>query len=373
MDDLTALLAAIVLQPEEDTPRLAYADALRERGDNDRAEFIHVQVELEPIRGETQPVVAGPIFVEDMDAATEAFRDWHRSKDLTKREDDLFTWYNIQGWFGHRYALRHFVDPKQYEVCDVGSQILIRRGFFAEIVTDVKAFLAVADDLIWHPTQKAICSRCGGDGKAHGADRPFEWTPDPLGYQCRACHGSGKSDAPRPCPPTAQPIRRVNLTDGDFFEPSLQFYRTPDKGVRSYRWPGVEFTVPNAPAFAADDWVACGDGYLPRHRWVCEFIRRTFPVVDAITGYESRYEREIEDVPELLLSLTYTLSAQDPPLPSIGKHTFGPIRAMTPFGQYVVIEKALLREYHTTAGALSFDQVMRVEVRAEGVGSVTHV
>ena len=41
-----ALLAAVIAEPDDDTPRLAMADLLREEGDSDRAEFIEVQVEL---------------------------------------------------------------------------------------------------------------------------------------------------------------------------------------------------------------------------------------------------------------------------------------------------------------------------------------
>lgn len=37
-----------------------------------------------------------------------------------------------------------------------------------------------------------ICPKCDGDGKAHGADRPFEWSPE-CGYPgpCPVCNGSG--------------------------------------------------------------------------------------------------------------------------------------------------------------------------------------
>ena len=45
MSDETALLAAIVAFPDEDTPRLVYADWLQEDGQPDRAEFIRVQCE----------------------------------------------------------------------------------------------------------------------------------------------------------------------------------------------------------------------------------------------------------------------------------------------------------------------------------------
>src|SRR5215475_6482850 len=41
--DRDALLAAVAAQPDDDLPRLVYADWLDEHGDPDRAEFIRVQ------------------------------------------------------------------------------------------------------------------------------------------------------------------------------------------------------------------------------------------------------------------------------------------------------------------------------------------
>jgi uncharacterized protein (TIGR02996 family) len=46
MNDHDALLRAIGENPEEDTPRLMYADWLEENGDPDRADFVRNQVEL---------------------------------------------------------------------------------------------------------------------------------------------------------------------------------------------------------------------------------------------------------------------------------------------------------------------------------------
>jgi uncharacterized protein (TIGR02996 family) len=45
MSDGDALLAAIVADPDDDLPRLAYADWLQENGDSARAEFIRTQIE----------------------------------------------------------------------------------------------------------------------------------------------------------------------------------------------------------------------------------------------------------------------------------------------------------------------------------------
>lgn len=46
MTDHDALLVAILSHPDEDTPRLIYADWLQENGDADRGEFIRIDVEL---------------------------------------------------------------------------------------------------------------------------------------------------------------------------------------------------------------------------------------------------------------------------------------------------------------------------------------
>ena len=44
--DRDALYRAICAQPDEDTPRLAFADLLDEEGEPDRARFVRTQVEL---------------------------------------------------------------------------------------------------------------------------------------------------------------------------------------------------------------------------------------------------------------------------------------------------------------------------------------
>lgn len=52
MDEAKALLRAICASPDEDTPRLVYADWLDEHGQSERAEFVRVQVELARIEGD---------------------------------------------------------------------------------------------------------------------------------------------------------------------------------------------------------------------------------------------------------------------------------------------------------------------------------
>jgi uncharacterized protein (TIGR02996 family) len=45
MDEREALVAAIAANPDDDTPRLAFADWLQEHGEDDRAEFIRLECE----------------------------------------------------------------------------------------------------------------------------------------------------------------------------------------------------------------------------------------------------------------------------------------------------------------------------------------
>ena len=49
MPENAALFAAIIANPREDTPRLAYADWLDENGDEARARFIRLQYEIEKL------------------------------------------------------------------------------------------------------------------------------------------------------------------------------------------------------------------------------------------------------------------------------------------------------------------------------------
>jgi uncharacterized protein (TIGR02996 family) len=57
MSDEAALLAAIIADPDDDTPRVVYADWLQENGDPDRAEFIRLQCRR--WRGDWAPDLVG--------------------------------------------------------------------------------------------------------------------------------------------------------------------------------------------------------------------------------------------------------------------------------------------------------------------------
>jgi uncharacterized protein (TIGR02996 family) len=69
-----AFLEAICAAPDDDTPRLVYADWLEEHGDRDRAEFIRVQIELAR-RGECDPS-ATPLREREYQLLARHEREW---------------------------------------------------------------------------------------------------------------------------------------------------------------------------------------------------------------------------------------------------------------------------------------------------------
>jgi uncharacterized protein (TIGR02996 family) len=109
MTDDEAFLQDIIAHPDDDAPRLVYADWLDDHGDPDRAEFIRLQIEL---------------------ARMEA---WDARRPGLKRQEVRLQGANARRW--GEGALR-----KVY-----GSAF--RRGFLERIELSPKLFLANADEL----------------------------------------------------------------------------------------------------------------------------------------------------------------------------------------------------------------------------------
>jgi uncharacterized protein (TIGR02996 family) len=132
ISDRAALLAAIRANPEEDTPRLMFADWLDEHGDTDRAEFIRLSCELarlEDDASDSQPVYE---FIRDIDLVTRPSANWPlidggihrrltlaaRTEELLQRHSDEWTprfpkrlhlrWNGFHRGFAHRIALEDF-------------------------------------------------------------------------------------------------------------------------------------------------------------------------------------------------------------------------------------------------------------------------
>ncbi len=191
MNDHDALLAAIITNPNEDTPRLVYADYLQEQGFDERAEFIRVQCEIASL-----PDLLG----------------WET---LRYREEGLF---GTRGdwWDWKSEGLRKWAEGP---TCPT---FVLRRGFIESLTCTPEDWFAHADEIHWHPSQD------------------------------------------RPCPQTAQPLRKVTLTTAVTKE-VLERAKIPlveiGANLRGSRWAfsailsfqdfykGVEFDVRHSPEY----------------------------------------------------------------------------------------------------------------------------
>jgi uncharacterized protein (TIGR02996 family) len=217
MSDDTAFLRAIIEHPGDDGPRLVYADWLDEQGQAARAEFIRIQCEL---------------------AA-----DWSCCRctrhqrcgfcRLQRRERELWGDAQPSEWFP-TVPLPQTISQSVWEgaIDNRLPTALIRRGFIDSLILSPETLLGgpcgrcfgeggITPAAIWE-----TCPRCCGTGRIVGCADLLLWRPGMTdgcgrcagrGYtargpsdDCPACQGEGR--LPRPCPPTAQPIRRVVLT-----------------------------------------------------------------------------------------------------------------------------------------------------------------
>lgn len=87
-------MRAILENPDDEGPRLIYADWLDENGENGRAEFIRVQVELALM---AKPHSRGAFWT--LDVMREALRDDEREIALRRRERELLEEHGFD-WFG---------------------------------------------------------------------------------------------------------------------------------------------------------------------------------------------------------------------------------------------------------------------------------
>lgn len=151
ISDGPALLDAILADPEEDTPRLVYADWLEEHGQGERAEFVRVQVELWHLHAAGHGTT--PTRPEGCPTA-----EWHRkhpmpggqmmptcracdrATDLEYRERELWKADESREWFDWTALDGFFLDnaPSPDEMTGV-----VRRGFVESLT------LSAADWVRW--------------------------------------------------------------------------------------------------------------------------------------------------------------------------------------------------------------------------------
>jgi len=190
--DRDALLRAICLDPADDAPRLLYADACREAGDEDRADFIECQVELARTlptfdRDESYSQVDNPRFI----ALQERERElaWVRRQIL-----------NELPWTGLDWMPEHMLkeDPQL-----TNPVAVVRRGWVERVAAPLGVLFG------------AECEVCEGTGAGACPD-VAEYIEIPGG--CPRCGGEGRTPGVAAALFAAHPITAVTLTDrGPYF------------------------------------------------------------------------------------------------------------------------------------------------------------
>jgi uncharacterized protein (TIGR02996 family) len=279
--DGDTLLAAILANPEEDTPRLMYADALQERGDEARAEFIRVQCEIARL-GLPDPRECDRCHSASIRTTRMRARNWDGWEYclLHARERELLpvngrsarAWFDGP-WWGDGLCnvcpdqSVTIIDPATGARYDPPPRMRYQffRGFVSSLTCTAADWLAHADKLHWHPSQTVPCPECKG-GKGVGHFSGIDYGP------CPTCGREGHIS--RPCPETAQPLTAVTLTGGqvpwnsapsgdgcaDYFlliglgremrhGKSVRLPRGKPhteiiKAVLEAEWPGITFTLP---------------------------------------------------------------------------------------------------------------------------------
>jgi uncharacterized protein (TIGR02996 family) len=142
MDTRDALIAAILANPDEDTPRLMYADWLDEHGDAPRAEFIRVQCALaREFEAEADlPDNFGTSFAHDNNVWGMRWRphDTAERLALLRREAELLTAHALEWQKGlPRYA-------------DRWQTVKLRRGFVGKVCVPLGLFIKSPAELWRH-------------------------------------------------------------------------------------------------------------------------------------------------------------------------------------------------------------------------------
>ena len=228
MTDRDGFLAAIIAQPDDDVPRLVYADWLDEHGDPERAELIRVQCELERLPEPEIKTMGVP-------------RDdprWHRDgfcpkcpcryHALRRRERELLkAKHPIETGWTNQVVWGRSVD----HIATVPYCVEFHRGF-VEVIT-----------CSWEDWAGVECPNCDvSPGIRRYATHSGDWIED----ECNHCSGSsrigGHADAIR----AATPLRLVKFADrptGIGFE--VVHDTTTGRTYRGHRdYPGIEFELP---------------------------------------------------------------------------------------------------------------------------------
>lgn len=308
MDVEAGLLCGIMHWPDDDTPRLVYADWLDEHGQPERAEFIRVQCEMAAIPDPPpEPTIGARSASREQRLA--ALMEWKKKwralyYRLRERERELLAVGIIKNdgprdW--HRWlpeAIRP--DCKITVLTDTSNRLVLHNGDGPHMHVEFGRGFPVCLSLSWRTFAGRRCELCDGSGRhetsflsdetdvsddcrgrsrAPGVCDVLVWRPE-WRMQCPECEGTGCrvhvsccSDGlvPRPTPPQAVPLEKIVLTTmpavlfrgTDHYalldQPSGKRYarsevgrveevglQTAVKNILSAEWPGIAFKLPNS-------------------------------------------------------------------------------------------------------------------------------
>jgi uncharacterized protein (TIGR02996 family) len=153
MDMNAAFVGSISESLYDDTPRMIYADWLEDHGEPERAEFIRVQCELEPIRDRYE-----------IDRAAELHG---REEDLLRKHQQEWLGRKLTGW------------DRPFGRSD-GAGAEFRRGFVDTVGMPVRTFLGIgAETRQLHPTiRRVVLFRVNGYGERLAACSALEGLPE---------------------------------------------------------------------------------------------------------------------------------------------------------------------------------------------------
>lgn len=250
MTDDSGLLAAILSRPDDDAPRLIYADWLDDHSEEgseakDRAAFIRVQVELaKPEPTCEAPASPGLVPCPEWNAQHPSRDNWCKPcaarRDLREQQAILLTssgrpWTRAVVPSADRYYWPNVHDGMTGATIGRDAILFVwRRGFIESLTANAAHWLTHADAIYWHPDQKVHVI------DSHGK---------PAYYH-------------RPMPATAHPVREVRLTTlpmlehegyarriagGKALVPVRYSTRSHVELCLEAEWPGIRFHLPPEP------------------------------------------------------------------------------------------------------------------------------
>ncbi len=225
---LDALLLDIIAHPEDDAPRLIYADALEERGapgDDARSEFVRVQCRIASFGPRTAVRLYHDQQANSGKKCDVIGCNWCA---LHRRERELLFIPEAKDWLtGLPETTWHegSISPCKFYSLEPDMEIVFRRGFVASIACSLAN---------WYGDS---CTRCHGTKRIRVVDtRKLEeirsrgghpFVPPQKTVACPDCRSTGRIGGHGPALVQSQPLEEVRLTD-------RRPHRDEDDGL--WRW-----------------------------------------------------------------------------------------------------------------------------------------